>query len=85
MAEIVRVQPEPKSSQPKLVEVPKKKAPKMSPLEQSSFTMQASKILEKVLLDQGLIIPKDKLKMLLPAYLAIGKLYWETVENSKLF
>lgn len=83
MAEIIR----PPKKTPKVIvhEETLPVAPDLSLLQQQRFQREAVTVLEDRLLKLGLIIPRDRIKLLSPALTEIGKFYYSLVSSKALF
>jgi len=83
MAKVINVD----KKKPKITvtEVKPEPAPDLSFLYEQQFQRESVMLLEDRLLQLGIIIPRDKIKRLAPAFTNIGKLYYSLASVKSLF
>lgn len=83
MSEVIKVPK--KTPSVKVTEVKQQPAPDLSFLSDQQFQRDAVITLEERLLRLGIIIPRDKIKLLAPALTKIGKTYYSLATSDSVF
>lgn len=83
MSEVIKVPK--KTPSVKVTEVKQQPAPDLSFISDQQFQRNAVITLEERLLQLGIVIPRDRIKLLAPAFTKIGKAYYSLAASNPAF